>query len=144
MIPGRVVLDTNVLVSALLNSFRAPGRVLDLALAGELIVAHDDRILAEWQEVLRREKFGFAPADVDALLSFIEREGLKVNPPVLTARLPDPDDLPFLEVALAVEAALITGNLRHYPSEARGEAEVVDAGDFLRRWAARDLAKPHE
>jgi hypothetical protein len=42
----RVVLDTNVLVSTLLNSFGVPGRVLDLVLAGELTVTHDDRILA--------------------------------------------------------------------------------------------------
>ena len=54
-----VVLDTNVLVSALLNSFGAPGRVLDLVLAGELTVAHDDRVLAEWRQVLNGGMFGF-------------------------------------------------------------------------------------
>ncbi len=47
----RVVLDTNVLVSALLNSFGAPGRVLDLVLAGELTMACGDRLPTEWRQV---------------------------------------------------------------------------------------------
>ncbi len=80
MSPQRVVLDTNVVVSALLNSFGTPGRVLDLVLAGELTAAYDDRVLAEWREVLRRKKFGFAARDVEALVGFVEAEGLGVNP----------------------------------------------------------------
>lgn len=133
--PGRVVLDTNVVVSALLNSFGAPGRVLDLVLAGELAVVYDDRIVAEWREVLSREKFGFAAADVEALLNFFEREGLKVIAPVLAVELPDPDDAPFLEAAVASGAILITGNLRHYPPQAKDEAEITAPGEFLRQWS---------
>ena len=127
----RVVLDTNVVVSALLNSFGAPGRVLDLVLAGELTVAYDDRVLAEWREVLRREKFGFAVRDVEALLGFVEAEGLGVNPKPLGAELPDPDDVPFLEVAHAAEATLITGNTKHYPEEARRGVAVLNPATFL-------------
>jgi predicted nucleic acid-binding protein len=47
--PKRVELDTNVVLSALLNSIGASGRVLDLMLAGGLSVAHDDRLPAEWR-----------------------------------------------------------------------------------------------
>jgi predicted nucleic acid-binding protein len=49
--PNRVAFDTNVVVSALLNSIGASGRVLELMLAGELTVAHDDRLPAEWRQV---------------------------------------------------------------------------------------------
>lgn len=132
----RVVLDTNVLVSSLLNSFGSPGRVLDLVLAGELSTAHDDRLLGEYREVLRREKFGFSSRDVEGLLDFLETEGLKVNPPMLGAKLPDPNDSPFLEVAHAVEAVLVTGNLKHYPAEERQSVEVLDPAAFLQRWLA--------
>ena len=130
----RVVLDTNVLVSALLNSFGAPGRVLDLVLAGELTVAYDDRILAEWRQVLRREKFGFSAGDIEVLLGFVESEGISVNPSPLGIELPDQDDLPFLEVAHAAEATLITGNTRHYPPEARRGVAVLDPASFLDEW----------
>jgi len=130
----RVVLDTNVLVSGLLNSFGAPVRVLDLVLAGELIVAFDDRLLSEWREVLRRVKFGFSSNDVETLLGFVEEEGFGVNPPPLGVELPDPDDVPFLEVAHAAEATLITGNTKHYPPEARLGVEVMEPAGFLERW----------
>ncbi|MBA2443006.1 MAG: putative toxin-antitoxin system toxin component, PIN family [Rubrobacter sp.] len=132
----RVVLDTNVLVSSLLNSFGRPGRVLDLMLAGELSAAHDDRVLGEYREVLRRERFGFSARDVDGLLGFLETEGIKVNPPVLGAELPDPNDVPFLEVAHAAGAVLVTGNLRHYPAEERRNTKVLEPAAFLERWLA--------
>ncbi len=132
----RVVLDTNVLVSALLNSFGAPGRVLDLVLAGELTVAHDDRIMAEWRQVLRREKFGFPAGDIEVLLGFVESEGISVNPSPLGIELPDQDDLPFLEVAHAAEATLITGNTRHYPPEKRQGVVVLDPATFLEQWTS--------
>jgi putative PIN family toxin of toxin-antitoxin system len=133
----RVVLDTNVLVSALLNSFGAPGRVLDLALAGELTVAYDDRVLAEWRQVLRREKFAFSAGDIEVLLCFIESEGISVNASPLATELPDQDDLPFLEVAHAAEATLITGNTRHYPPESRRGVAVLDPASFLDEWSSR-------
>ena len=133
----RVVLDTNVLVSALLNSFGTPGRVLDLVLAGELAVAYDDRVLAEWRQVLHREKFGFPAGEFEVLLSFVEGEGISVNASPLAIELPDQDDLPFLEVAHASEAALITGNTRHYPPEARRGVAVLDPASFLDEWTSK-------
>lgn len=134
---GRVVLDTNVVVSALLNSFGAPGRVLDLVLAGELTVVHDDRVLDEWRRVLAREKFGFSAADVEALLAFVKEEGLGVNPSPLGIDLPDPDDLPLLEVGHSAGAALITGNTKHYPPEKRHGVVVLDPATFLEEWISK-------
>ncbi len=128
------MLDTNVVVSGLLNSFGAPGRVLDLALAGELTVAYDDRVLSEWREMLRRDKFGFSAADVESLLAFFEEEGLGTSPSPLGAELPDPGDLPFLEVAREAGATLVTGNLKHYPPEKREEVEVMAPAAYLERW----------
>jgi putative PIN family toxin of toxin-antitoxin system len=52
-----LVLDTNVLVSALLSPFGAPGRIWDLVLAREVRLVYDDRILVEYRRVLSREKF---------------------------------------------------------------------------------------
>jgi putative PIN family toxin of toxin-antitoxin system len=132
----RVVLDTNVVVSALLNSFGPPARVLDLALAGELIVAYDDRVFAEWREVLGREIFGFSPADVGSLLALVEGERLGISPPPLGVELPDPDDLPFLEVAREAGATLVTGNTKHYPPDLRRGVEVIGPAEFLEGWVS--------
>ncbi len=135
----RVVLDTNVLVSALLNSFGAPGRVLDVVLTGELSMAYDDRVLAEWRQVLGRQKFGFSAGDVEVLLGFVEGEGISVNASPFATELADQDDLPFLEVAHAAEATLITGNTRHYPPEARRGVAVLDPTSFLDEWTSKVL-----
>ena len=66
-----VVLDTNILVSALISPFGPPARVLDMVLGGDIQVAYDDRLLAEYREVLARPKFSFAPEDVAAVCLFL-------------------------------------------------------------------------
>ena len=112
----RVVLDTNVLVSGVLNPHGSPGRCLDLILDGELTVLFDDRILAEYREVLLRPRFQFDPADIEALLESLMGQGESILAPPIDGSLPDPDDLPFLEVAVAGKAdVLVSGNLRHFP-----------------------------
>src|SRR6185436_8842698 len=115
----KIVLDTNVIVSGLLQPFSSSGQIVRLVAAGELALCHDPRIFAEYQEVLRREKFGFDPERVDILLEEVRAGGIPVaaRPPGI--RLADSDDEPFLEVALAGGAqCLVTGNLKHYPAEA--------------------------
>jgi putative PIN family toxin of toxin-antitoxin system len=115
----RVVLDTNILVSALINVHGTPARILDLVLVERLTLTFDDRIISEYREVLLRPKFGFRTADVDALLEFFQTEGESVVAPPLSLRLPDADDAPFIEVAVAAGCDyLITGNVGHFPEAA--------------------------
>lgn len=134
----RIVLDTNVLVSGLLSPFGPSARILDLVLAGDLTPVFDDRILAEYGQVLARERFGFVPDDVVSLLHYIEVEGEHITAHPTSAMLPDPDDLPFLEVALTARVeALITGNLRHYPTELCQGITILSPASFLDYWRHR-------
>ena len=111
-----LVLDTNVLVSALLNPSGAPGKIWDRVVSGELRLAYDDRILLEYEIVLKRPKFGFDPRDIDALVeSFVLQES--VSSSLWPLPLPDPQDALFLEVAAASSAPLIRGNARHFPPD---------------------------
>ena len=134
-----VVLDTNILISALLSPFGPPARVLDLALSGEIRLAYDDRVMAEYRDLLARPKFGFASEDVTDLLVFLESDGEPVTALPLSCELPDADDLPFLEVAAHTGAILITGNMRHYPSSVRGAVNVVTPAEFLDQRLGRPL-----
>jgi uncharacterized protein len=130
----RIVLDTNVLVSGLLNPSGAPGRVLDLILAGEVTLLVDDRVLDEYRGVLRRPKFGFQPGDVADLMIFIEKESERVLASPLGISLPDRGDIPFLEVAVSGSAeALVTGNARHFRPAASLELSIEGPAQFLRR-----------
>jgi uncharacterized protein len=128
----KIVLDTNVLVSGLLQPLGPSGQIVRLVAAGELRLCYDPRILVEYGEVLRREKFRFDLERIEALMQQIRMDGVPVAARPLPSRLPDADDEPFLEVALAGGArCLVTGNLRHYPTAACGGVEVLAPRPFI-------------
>lgn len=128
----RIVLDTNALASALLSPNGAPAAVLQLVLAGRIVLCLDARILIEYREVLRRPKLEFDTRLVDDLLQFLESQGELVASVPLPLSLPDPDDAMVLEVASAGGANhVVTGNLRHFPIGERRGVSVVSPRDFL-------------
>lgn len=114
----RIVLDTNVLLSAVLTPQGVPAQVLMLTLAGELTLLFDERVLEEYREVLSRPRFEIPPAKADEILRQLEADGERVAAAPVELTLPDPDDRAFVEVALSGHAdALVTGNTRHFPPD---------------------------
>jgi uncharacterized protein len=131
----KIVLDTNVIVSGLLNSKGNPAAVLDLALSGAVQVCHDARILTEYSEVLARPRFRFDPQRVREVLTKLESDGLAISAPLAAFGLPDPDDEPFLDVALAAATDyLVTGNLADYPPEKCQGMQVLTPASFMAQW----------
>lgn len=127
-----VVLDTNVLVSGLLTPFGPSGEIVRMVSAGELILYVDARILSEYREVLHLPKFNFNKDHINILLDFIKLYGQFVSSLPLKNRLPDPDDEPFLEVAIAGKArSLVTGNIVHYPPSSREGIKIYSPSEFL-------------
>lgn len=111
----RIVLDTNVLVSAMLSGGGAADQVLQAALQGAVVLLADSRILAEYDEVTARPAFRFGEVERRALLDAIERIAEPVVAAPMRLSLPDPDDRRFVEVALAGRAdAVVTGSTRHF------------------------------
>jgi putative PIN family toxin of toxin-antitoxin system len=113
----RLVLDTNVIVSALLHSDRTPARAVRTVLARRFTVLFDDRIEREYRTVLARPKFrAIDPTQSESLLAALLQNGERVESPrAFDGPMIDPDDRVFVEVALAGRAdALVTGNARHY------------------------------
>ena len=128
----KIVLDTNVLVSGLLNPYGAPGQIARMAAMGEISLCFDARILGEYSDVLLRPRFGFRAEHVDALLEQIRVAGVSPATHALTSQLPDRDDEAFLEVAVAAAAEyLVTGNTRHFPVRLRCGMEVVSPAEFV-------------
>ena len=111
------VIDTNVLVSALLSRNGEPAKILSLVFNGLITPCHDHRILVEYHNVLKRPKFGFPAWAVTDLLEFIAESGLSVTPPPLSKASTDDADQKFYEVAHHCGAWLITGNLKHFPAD---------------------------
>ena len=128
----KIVLDTNVLVSGLLTPFGSSGEIIRMVSAGELILYIDARVLSEYQEVLHRPKFKFNEDYISVLLDFIKLYGQFVSSLPLKNRLPDSDDEPFLEVAIAGKVrSLITGNIVHYPPSSREGIKIFSPAEFL-------------
>ena len=112
------VIDTNVLVSAMLSRHRdsATVRVLRSIQSGDIRpLVHED-IIKEYREVLARPKFKLPQQVVQSIVGIIEFDGLNVEPVPSDDEIPDPKDVVFDEVALSKDDAfLVTGNLKHFP-----------------------------
>lgn len=132
-----IVMDTNVLVSGLLNGEGKPGKIVDLMLENRFQVAYDNRILGEYEDVLSRPELHIHPERARAVIAYIELSGqfMDVSSLPLTFRhddFQDPCDLPFVEVFLSANAqALVTGNLRHFSALVNKDLPVHSPARFL-------------
>lgn len=113
------VLDTNVLVSAMFSDASVPGRIVAEALEGDIVPLYNDEILAEYNDVLSREKFKFDRGEVRLLINAIIRRGIPIDAGPVEDVVPDPGDIVFYAVTMEKkktdDAYLVTGNLRHFP-----------------------------
>jgi len=127
----RIVLDTNVVVSAALTAHGTCARIVDMVGEGVLEVCVDERILSEYDAVLRRPELRIEPEDVDVVMELFRQVSRLVVAVPSAAELPDADDLPFLEVAASADAVLVTGNRRHFPKKACKGLAVATPAEFL-------------
>ena len=126
-----IVLDTNVLVSALWLADSKPGVIVSAVISGRFTACYDYRVLEEYDRVLHRPKFGFSEWEIQYLLEPLVKQGMSVVPgPLPGVAFADESDRKFLEVAEYCRALLVTGNLRHYPQNAR----IVSAADFYKKY----------
>ncbi len=126
-----VVLDTNVVVSAHLNSNGLERFVLDLAVNGKLALYYSEAILAEYEGVLSRAKFRIASADLSESLTLIRNAGKRVAPKIRLQVALDPGDNIFLECAQEASAQyLVTGNKKHFP-EMWKSTSIVNARELI-------------
>ena len=113
------VIDTNVLVSAMLKFHSVPGSIIELALSGTIIPILNEAIEQEYREVLSRPKFHLPPDLIDDIIGSFRKKGLYIDAESLELNLPDPKDLVFYEVVMEErkqeDAYLITGNIKHFP-----------------------------
>lgn len=115
------VIDTNVLVSAMLKWDSVPGNVLELTYGGTIIPLLNELIVKEYREVLSRSKFRLTREIIDDAVGELERLGIYVDAEEINAELPDPKDRVFYEVVMeerkSEDAYLVTGNIKHFPAQ---------------------------
>ena len=124
------VLDTNVLVSALLSRHNdsATVQVVDYLFSGYFIPLLNEEIFSEYYTVLHRRKFNFPELSVNKILLGIRSKGVFLHRTKSDFNFPDSDDAVFYEVALSKENSfLVTGNVKHFPAT----SIIVTPAEFL-------------
>ena len=115
-----VVIDTNVLVSAVLKAHSVPGSIVELAFDVPIIPILNEAIEKEYREVLSRPKFHLPEDLLEGIMSTFHKRAIYVDAEHLDVELPDPKDLVFYEVVMEErkeeDAYLVTGNIRHFPN----------------------------
>ena len=127
----RVVLDTNVVVSAHLSESGFERFVLDLAFAGKLQLVVSEQILEEYSGVLLRAKFRLPAKQIRESMNLIRESAEVIRPGVRVDATKDPDDNKFLECAEAGQVDyVVTGNKKHFP-KAWKNTRVVNAKELI-------------
>jgi putative PIN family toxin of toxin-antitoxin system len=127
----RVVIDTNVLVSALLQPESLPASVLMLALSGQIQLCVSDAVFAEYDEVIRRPRLKRSPEIIESTLQSIRKLGYWVKPTIGVMACTDADNNIFIECAEAARANyLVTGNQRHFPVRWK-KTRVIGARELI-------------
>jgi putative PIN family toxin of toxin-antitoxin system len=126
------VVDTNVWVSAFLTPDGASAKLLDAVKRGQIVPAYSDAIESEYRDVLSRPRFRIGHELVAEFLERLHEAGHRVEGSLTVAfTLPDPDDAPFIALARHLNCPIVTGNARHFPSEAG--VDVCSPAEFLAR-----------
>ena len=126
----RVVLDTNVLISAALKPDGLEAGVVESVIAGRLEMWVTGEIWAEYEEVFMRRKFEGLREASRRMLVALDVKAQRIRAEVVVTAALDEDDNRFLECAVAAQADfIVTGNLRHYPAE-WGCTRIVNARGF--------------
>ncbi len=131
MIPLRLVIDTNILVSAALKPDGLQRTVLLLAITAPARLYVSPAILDEDRRVLARPELRIRKGLQRQLLELIRRQTYSVRGSRASHVTADPDDNKFLECADAARADyLVTGNVRHFPKFWK-KTKVITSREFL-------------
>ena len=113
------VVDTNVIVSALLKRTSIPGKVVQHVLAGIVIPVFSKEILSEYKEVLSRKKFSFSSKVIENVIKMIIKNGIELSGIQTEEKPSDPKDVIFYEVTMdsrqTEDTFFVTGNIKDFP-----------------------------
>ena len=128
----RAVIDTNVLVSAMISRNGNEALVLLALNQGRVVPCVSPDVLSEYRDVLARSRFGFSTEEVAALLEMLRIRGSLHQPRATALVSPDPKDDQFIACAVASNAQfLVTGTKRHFPQIDYEGVKVVNAAELL-------------
>lgn len=130
-----VIIDTNVIVSALLSRHEdsATVKVLNLFYENKINLFYSAEIFGEYNDVLNRDAFKFDKKIIENILNLVSLRGIKIDPEKLETKAIDKKDQPFYELVMdknVDDGKLITGNIKHFPKE----KYIMTPTDFIKEF----------
>jgi putative PIN family toxin of toxin-antitoxin system len=127
----RLVLDTYIVVSALINPRGKPSQILKLVLGRGAELCYNSVILNEYETVMLRPKFSnkIDSGIIRCFIDLIRSIGFPFDPIQSNIKLPDESDRIFYDTAMGTGSVLVSGNLRHYPKK----PFIMSPADFLKQ-----------
>jgi putative PIN family toxin of toxin-antitoxin system len=128
----RIVLDTNVVVSAAIKPAGLEGLIVELVISRELVLFVSAELIAEYEMVFGRPKFArINPARIGRLLHLLKDQATMVTPGDIVTESKDEPDNRFLECAEEADADyLVTGDKRHFPKNWKS-TRIVNSREFI-------------
>jgi len=124
----RIVIDTNILISAILSPKGNSAQIMTLISLNELQLIFCSKILDEYTKVLAYERLKIPVQAQNKIIKGINKLGILIEPPLSTIHLPDESDRIFYDTARASGAILITGNMKHFPAE----SFIMTPADYIK------------
>lgn len=125
----KVVIDTNIIISATLSPTGNPAKIIDMVFEDKLQIFYSLKILSEYKEVLARPRLKIVTQIQIDILSAIREVGTLIEPTISNIPFIDESDRIFYDTAKASRAILIPGNIKHYPDE----TFIMTPSDFLKK-----------
>jgi len=127
----RLVLDTNVVISAFINPHGKPSEIIKMILNRNAELCYNTAILIEYESVMLRPKFSSVvdSNNIRLFIDLIRSIGISFNPLLGNAKLPDESDRIFYDTARESGSILISGNLKHFPKE----SFIMSPADFFKK-----------
>lgn len=130
-----VIIDTNVIVSALLSKYEdsATVKVLNLFYENKINLYYSTEIIKEYKDVLNRDAFKFDKKIIENILRLVSLRGIKIDPKKIELKTIDKKDQPFYELVMDKnidDGKLLTGNIKHFPKE----KYIMTPADFIKKF----------
>jgi len=128
----RLVLDTNVVVSAFINPGGKPSEIVKMVLGRRAELCYNSVILSEYENVMQRPKFSkqLGTDKIRRFIDLLKSIGISFDPPPSNIKLQDESDRIFYDTAKGSGSSLITGNIKHFPKE----SFIFLPADFIKRF----------
>ncbi len=135
----KIILDTNVLISALISPDGIPCKIIDeLVIEKVVSICTSEIIVREYFDVINKDKFKQHRSfyvNAEILLGYIEEIAEKFTPTAVVDLLKAKTDNKFLELAFESKADyLITGNIKDFSLQKAGVTKILSPSEYWRKY----------